>query len=289
MRCSTSIYKSFASGFLTLSVAPFAFGQTPDKAKYNLFNPTPEKEMRELSTDRPDKTESPYTVDAGHFQIETDLISQSMNSDDESGTEVKSSSTVYVATNLKVGLTNNIDLQLVLVPHQEDKVEVADQSDKEKGFGDTTLRMKINLIGNDEGPFAIALMPFVKIPTADEDLGNEEYEGGVILPVGIGLPGDWGLGLMLQLNYEKNALDKKYHNVFVTSITTSHAIAGDLGFYVEFFSETSGEDGAEWVATFDAGLTYGIGTNTQLDLGSNTGITDAADDQNWFVGISHRI
>jgi hypothetical protein len=31
--------------------------------------------LRELSTDRPDKTERPFTVDAGHFQLEMDLFS----------------------------------------------------------------------------------------------------------------------------------------------------------------------------------------------------------------------
>ena len=41
----------------------------PDKSGYNLFNPVPENLMRELSPDRPDKTESPYTVDAGNFML----------------------------------------------------------------------------------------------------------------------------------------------------------------------------------------------------------------------------
>ena len=44
---------------------------SPDKSDYTLFNPTPRDRLREMSTDRPDKTESPFTVDAGHFQIET--------------------------------------------------------------------------------------------------------------------------------------------------------------------------------------------------------------------------
>lgn len=44
-----------------------------DKRQFTLFNPTPDKLMREMSTDRPDTTESPYTVDAGHFQFELDL------------------------------------------------------------------------------------------------------------------------------------------------------------------------------------------------------------------------
>jgi hypothetical protein len=33
----------------------------PNKWQYNLYNPTPRVLMREMSTDRPDKTESPYT------------------------------------------------------------------------------------------------------------------------------------------------------------------------------------------------------------------------------------
>ncbi len=60
-----------------LSMAPaFAAetGPAPDKSTYTIFNPTPPALMREFNTDRPDKTESPYTVDAGHFQTETDWI-----------------------------------------------------------------------------------------------------------------------------------------------------------------------------------------------------------------------
>ncbi len=36
-----------------------------DKSGCHLFNPVPTKLLRELNTDRPDKTESPFTVDAG--------------------------------------------------------------------------------------------------------------------------------------------------------------------------------------------------------------------------------
>lgn len=46
-----------------------------DKSIYHLFNPTPVSKMREFVTDRPDRTKSPISVDAGHFQLETDLVS----------------------------------------------------------------------------------------------------------------------------------------------------------------------------------------------------------------------
>ena len=43
-------------------------GTPPDKSGYSFFHPAPREFMRELTTDRPDKTEGPFTVDAGHFQ-----------------------------------------------------------------------------------------------------------------------------------------------------------------------------------------------------------------------------
>ena len=45
----------------------------PDKSGYSLFHPVPRELMRELTPDRPDKTEGPFTVDAGHYQLEMDF------------------------------------------------------------------------------------------------------------------------------------------------------------------------------------------------------------------------
>ena len=53
------------SGFLSV----FG-GENPESKSYHLFNPVPDGELRELSPDRPDTTESPITVDAGRFVIE---------------------------------------------------------------------------------------------------------------------------------------------------------------------------------------------------------------------------
>ena len=38
---------------------------TPDKSTYTIFNPTPRKLWRAFNTDRPSKTDSPFTIDAG--------------------------------------------------------------------------------------------------------------------------------------------------------------------------------------------------------------------------------
>jgi hypothetical protein len=66
--------------------------------------------MRDLSTDRPDKTESPNTVDAGHFQYEGDIVSYIHNQSDKDVIQDFS----FNNMNLKLGITNNIDFQLII-------------------------------------------------------------------------------------------------------------------------------------------------------------------------------
>lgn len=257
----------------------------PDKSRYTLFNPTPRSLMREMSTDRPDKTESAYSVDAGHFQFEMDLVSYARDRGD-SHTDAWSIAPV----NLKLGLLNNVDLQVVLEPWSS--VRVTDPAsgveDEMSGFGDVTTRLKVNLWGNDGGKTALAMMPFAVFPTARDDLGVSGLEGGIIFPLAIELPAGWGMGLMTEVDFLRNDTGGSYHAAFVNTITVSHGIAGNLSGYVEFFSEVSTEDGSRWIGTADAGLTYQLTEDIQLDGGINIGVTESADDVNPFLGLSWR-
>src|SRR5437764_10537377 len=56
--------------FLALTLCACPTARAEDKSRYTLFDPTPKAQMREFESDRPGTTESPITVDAGHFQAE---------------------------------------------------------------------------------------------------------------------------------------------------------------------------------------------------------------------------
>ena len=251
---------------------------TVDRSRFHLFNPTPKEAMRGLNTDRPDKTESAYSVDAGHFQIETDLVVSSRDSIAGTTTE----NLGIMVSNLKLGLTDSIDFQAVITPYTSTSVG----SVRASGFGDTTLRLKMNLFGNNGGDVAFALMPFITLPTNSGGMGHKFYEGGLIAPLSVGLPGDWDMGSMFQYNRAKNDADDNFHDEFVTSITFGHDIVGELAGYMEFWNSFSSEAGSEWTATADFGLTYRITPFIQLDGGVNIGVTDSADDLNPFLGFS---
>jgi hypothetical protein len=172
---------------LSVAALPAGAEESADKSKYHLFNPTPSEQMRELSTDRPDQTESPYTVDAGHFQIEMDVANGTMDRDKSNGGDVRSQVWNFGGMNLKAGLLNNVDIQFVLDGYVDARAKdyVANTSVRDSGFGDVQTRLKINLWGNDGGKTAFAIMPFVKWPLPQTALRNGKTEGGIILPLAL--------------------------------------------------------------------------------------------------------
>lgn len=269
-----------------------------DKSEYNLFNPTPRELMREMSTDRPDTTESPYSVDAGHFQLEMSFLSCTHDRYNPEKSNTKIDTWNVTPLNLKAGLLNNVDLQLVIDPYNVNREKIREDSDgdgveetvvdEQDGFGDVATRVKVNLWGNDGGPTALAVMPYVKFPTSGANLGNNAVEGGIIIPFGFELPADWSAVAMHETDFNQDEDRGNHHAEFVNTLSVGRDIIGALAGYVEFISVVSTEAGAEWAGSIGTGLTYGITEDIQLDGGVNFGLTRAADDINLFMGISVR-
>jgi len=256
----------------------------PDKSAYTLFNPTPRDQMRELSTDRPDQTESPYSVDAGHWQIEFDFANYTH--DDEGG--VRTDTLNVSPVNVKLGLTNSTDIQFVFDSYSRERVRAAGTTTTTRDWGDLTIRVKHNIWGNDGGDTAFAAMPFVKVPLQIGDAGNDLVEGGLILPLAVSLPRGWGMGLMTEFDLLADQTGNDRHLEWINTITFSHDITSQLGGYVEFVSVHSYENGNDWIAQADLGLTYAINADTQLDAGCNFGVTREAPDVQPFLGLTLR-
>lgn len=269
--------------FMFLFLTCSAFGVSKDE--FTLLNPTPSRLMRELSTDRPDTTESPYTVDAGHYQVELSFVD--FVYDQENG--ARSDTLTAMPMNLKAGLLNNVDLQLVLDPYVNQRTKAGGRSQRIDGFGDTSVRLKINLWGNDGGPTALALMPYIKFPTAADDLGNDDLEGGLIIPFAMDLPAGFSLGAMLELDIVRDTADRDYGLGILHTVTLGHELCLGFSGYIEYAGTSFIDVGATYEAVIGGGLTYPIGENVQLDGGINFGISDSAEDYNVFVGMSFRI
>jgi hypothetical protein len=243
--------------------------------------------QRELSTDRPDATESPHTVAQGRVQLE---MSAAQYTRDRHNVE-KSTEQVTLwnvaPLNVRVGLTQDTELQIVADGYLELEKEdrATGERQRTRGVGDLTLRAKKNLWGNDAGDTAFGVMPFIKLPTASDDLGNDSVEGGVIFPFAASLAGGWSFGAMTELDVVRNERDDGYTLAWVNTATIGRAVTERLGGFVELAAET-GE--GKPALGFNCGVTYGVNDDLQLDAGVSVGLTRAADDLAFFVGFAQR-
>ena len=266
--------------------APTASFAKGDKSPFNLFNPTPPPLLRQMSADRPDKTDSAFTVDAGHFQVEMDFANFTYDRYNHEHSRI--SGFEISPMNLKVGLFNNLDAQLVLSPYRWLHIEDTTTHTvvRKSGFGDVTPRLKLNLVGNDGGAFALALMPFVKLPTSQDHLGNRSVEGGLKVPYSLDVP-DWDVAAQTEIDIIHSA-GSSYHPEFINSLSIGRSVLGKLSYYVEFFTNVSAEAHSDWVGTFDTWLSYELNENLRLDAGVYLGVTRAAEDWHPFAGMSVR-
>jgi hypothetical protein len=261
-----------------------------DKSGYSLWNPTPRQYLREFVTDRPDLTEGPYTVDAGHFQIEMDILNYSYDRYTPARDATRFERVSIAPVNLKVGILNNLDFHLGIETYTSTRAHNTETEAVEtrRGFGDIVPRLKLNFWGNDGGPTAFGVIPFAKLPTNQDGIGNSSVEGGVIFPFAMSLPLGFGLGAMTQFDAIRDTVGSGHHAEFANSVTVSRDLIGALAGYVEFYSRVSAEQDSSWIGSVDLGFTYGLTENIQLDAGINIGVTRAADDFNPFLGISFR-
>ena len=259
----------------------------PDKSGYTLFNPTPTSDLRSFSTDRPDKSTSPYTVDAGHFQYETDLLGASYDGYNSAGGSTRE----FFAGDpvLKLGITNFADVEIALGGYQNYQFHsrTGGGSQDYDGFGDVTLRTKVNLLGNDGGKLVVAVDPFFKVPTATRGLGNNVGEFGLTIPVQYALPYNFTALVVTEFDDFKNPLDTGRHAGFTNLINLSYPVTPKLTAEVEFYSQVQAAHVAS-IYTLDLALAYLLFPNTQLDTATYVGLNKAAPDIVGYVGLSQR-
>lgn len=240
----------------------------------------PAPKLRELSTDRPDATESPFTVDAGHVQLEMDAATYTRNRLDG----VRTTEFQFAPLNLRYGVTPDAEVGIFLTPHVEATERVrGGAKTRVRGIGDTTLRAKFNLWGNEGGPSAFGVMVDVKVPTAANGLGNDKVESALTLPYAFELGAGWEGAAMT--SFENAITGRGRRGVWVNTITFGHDLAENLGGFVELTS--SAGDGAH-VATFNFGVTRKLSARTQLDAGAYVGISRTAPDLTVFLGLARK-
>lgn len=275
--------KYFLLLFLHLSLFAVKVAGQSKQGGYSLFKPVPKEQMREMATDRPDKTETPFTVDAGHYQIETSLFSYSKQHSEES----KTSTYTLNAFEFNLGLTNSTALQFMMDTYvvEDEKTFVAPIKNRHQGIGDLTIRLKQNFLGNNTGNFAIALLPYLKLPTAKYKAHNM-LEAGLMVPMHIKLPLEWSLSTQLEIDRLQDEEQHKPYTEFMQSLSLSHELFKDMDGIAETYY-TYGFKKHQWTNYVNAALQYAVNSNCKLDAGLNYAVQHDAE-RSFFLGMAYR-
>jgi hypothetical protein len=261
-----------------------------DKSQYTLLNPTPDHLLRDMTTDRPDVTETPFSVDAGHVQIESTVLGFARSRRDILGAITETFE--LAVTNVRFGLTHNLEAGFVWQPYGLVHIHGGPGGDTRlSGIGGLELRAKLNLWGNDTftkpGASALALFPFAVLPTDRHNGISPDFaEAGLIVPYALKLAEKLSLGINAGATWVKAEAGSSYHAEYLASASLGVEWSETLGTYYEVAGRFKGAGGDEVI--LGTGVTYRLSKNVQLDAGVNFGITPAADRLNPFVGLAVR-
>ncbi|HEY1981609.1 MAG TPA: transporter [Xanthobacteraceae bacterium] len=165
-----------------------------DVPGHTLFNPTPDDQMRQMATDRPNVTNTPQTIDAGHLQVELGLFDFARSQTSPTSTP---RSLVFGHTNFRLGILDNLEVNAAIDSYDVfwNTQDASGRTQRQSGLGDMTIGGTLNFWGDDGSDdawaTALAVQPQLKLPTAQSGLGNGHPEFSISLPFTVNLPADF--------------------------------------------------------------------------------------------------
>jgi len=261
----------------------------PDKSGYTVFNPTPDDQLRSLCTDRPTKSTSPCTVDAGHWQVESDVYNDTTQTTDG----VTTITQLFTNPTLKLGVTNTVDFEVNIAPYEQVSTHDAARgvTTTAGGVGDLFLRAKLSLLGDDGGAVGFALAPYIKVPTAPLGVGDGAVEGGLLAPIQVALPANWQLVIDPEVDVLANSVGGGQHGAISSLLSFSYPASKTVTVSLEVWGDANFDPaGAVRQASFDLGAAWipARMQNFQLDGGVNLGLNRATPGAQAYIGLSRR-
>lgn len=237
-----------------------------------------------ICADRPAKANGTCTVPARTLQVETGISGWSLTESDGARSELLSLGSTF----LKVGLSDHADFEFGFTPYA--RLEVSDAASKTRasGFGDVILRYKHRLTPGD-AKSQIALIPFVKVPTAARSLGNGKVEGGLAVPISIAASSTLSITFGPELDLLADADGQGRHAAIVNLVNVGVPIAPDLTLSGELWTNVNFDpSGTTKQASADPSMAYAVSDSIQIDAGANVGLTRDTPDVELYAGASFR-
>ncbi len=234
-----------------------------------------------LTAARAQITETPETVAPGHFLLEMDALSLTV--DHESGS--KFTAFGAASTFLTTGVTDNWDVQVGAELFLSQKFDAGGLTERHRGIGDVYFRTKWRFYQDTASGTSVALLPYVKMPTNTGGVGNKSVEGGLIVPWTTRLWGDFNLLAMAELDLTRNDADDGYDTFLYATATMSRTLTKRIGIYGEATWGKS-SSGAPFEGQLGGGVTYAVSDNLWWDFAMYRGLSNGAPDWNHVLRLN---
>ena len=225
-----------------------------------------------LITDRPDATESPNTVGQGVIQIETGGFYTSFE-DMIEGNTVKEEVLGYNTTLVRIGVLDNVELRLGW-NFEEGRTTVNGTRlmDVTSGFSPLLAGAKINITQENGWLPTIGLLGHLYLPvSAGEDYKPDTTGADFRFSFAHTLSENSSLSYNLGAQWGDDSPEAAY----VYTLSYGLSISDRFGLYAELYGDLPENNSANHF--WDAGVTYLVCADLQLDATVGTSITEGQD------------
>lgn len=221
-----------------------------------------------LITDRPDATESPQTIAPGFIQIETGGFYESFEDNN-----IKSETFTYNTTLVRLGLLDNLELRVGWdFVEGQTTINGTKLDNVTSGFNPLLLGVKIGITQENGWMPEIGFLSHLYLPfTASQDYKPETTGVDFRFSFAHTLNDKSTLSYNLGAQWENDSPEAAY----LYSLSYGYGILEKLGTYIEIYGDFPENNKANHL--WDAGLTYLISNNVQLDATVGSGFTKGQD------------
>ena len=245
------------------------------------------RDQYDLITDRPDQTESADVVPLFRLQIETGVLQEWQ----ESGRDFYIHNREFGGTLLRFGFHRRFEARLNSGLLQTRAKLVGLETDEVHGMAPVEVGLKVKILEENGMIPDMALIAGFQIPgTGGEEYASEELIQTYLFAFAHTLGDDLGLGFNLGLEHDK--LSQQITLIY--SLVFGYAARERVGIFIETYGNKrwyTGDQPLSYLLDMraDAGLTYLMRPNLQLDLSGGLGLSAISPEGFISAGISWRI
>ena len=242
-------------------------------------------DLEPICADRPGKAWATCTVPAGHFEIDIELASWSLQS--EGG--ARDTELAIGETEVRYGLTDRTEIAVDIAPYVRSASRGGGRHSGNSGFGDLTVFSK-NRLTADDAAIEVALVPLVKVPTAKHELGNGKWEGALLVPINYAVRrSPLSIALTPEIDWVADADGRGHHAAMAQVASVTWQASEKIGLSAEIWGAWDWDPtGTTRQVSADGSVAYLLSNDVQLDAGANFGLNRNTPDVEMYAGVAKR-